>query len=275
MQDIINFIIRNKNFALFLLLFGLSLLFTIQSHTYHTSRFINSANGVTGAIYSWSNGVTSYFDLKYHNKELLEENKKLRLMLVNSGIKTNSKYTDTLSFGKPYRFYTSSVIKNSYSLSNNILTLDVGRNDGIKQDFGVISSKGLVGIIDKTSSHYATVVSILNAMSNISVQLKKTNHFGTLTWNGKSPKYAQFIDIPKVAPVKKGDTIITSGRSSVFPKGVLVGLVEDFKLDPSENYYEINVKLFNDMTNLEHVYIIENVNKKEIDNLLKEEDSDE
>ncbi|WP_298532974.1 rod shape-determining protein MreC [uncultured Algibacter sp.] len=270
MQQIINFIIKNKNFLLFFLLFGISLLFTIQSHSYHKSKFINSANFLTGGIYNSVNNINSYFNLKSQNQLLSEENKRLRSLLINNGFKTDSIFTDSLMFNKSYRFYTSNIIKNSYSLSTNILTINKGKNDSIKQDFGVISSKGIIGIIDKTSNNYATVISILNTTSKISAQLKKTNHFGTLTWNGKSPEFAQLIDIPKIAPVKTGDTIMTSGRSSIFPKGVPVGIVENFKLDQAENYYEINLKLFNDMTNIEHVYIIENVNTSEINNLFNE-----
>ncbi|PWH84371.1 rod shape-determining protein MreC [Algibacter marinivivus] len=270
MQQIINFIIRNKNFLLFLLLFGFSLLFTIQSHSYHRSKFINSANFLTGGVYNSINNINNYFDLKTQNQLLTEENKRLRSLLSNSAIALDSVFTDSLMFGKSYNFYTSNVIKNSYSLHNNILTLNKGRNDSIKQDFGVISQKGIIGIVDKTSANYATVISILNTTSRISAQLKKTNHFGTLTWNGTSPEFNQLIDIPKIAPVVKGDTIITSGRSSIFPKGVPIGIVEDFKLDQAENYYEINVRLFNDMTSVEHVYIIENANKEEIKNLLSD-----
>lgn len=268
MQQIINFIIRNKNFLLFLLLFGFSLLFTIQSHSYHKSKFINSANFLTGGIYNSVNNISGYFNLKSQNQILSEENSRLRSLISNTEIETDSIFTDSISFGKPYRFYTSNVIKNSYSLNNNILTINKGKKDSVKQDFGVISSKGIIGIVDKTSSNYATVISILNTTSKISAQLKKTNHFGTLTWDGKDPKFAQLVDIPKIAPVSKGDTIITSGRSSIFPKGIRVGVVEEFILDQAENYYEINIKLFNDMTNIEHVYIIENVDKKEITNLL-------
>ena len=267
MQQIINFIIRNKNFLLFFLLFGISLLFTIQSHSYHKSKFINSANFLTGGVYNSIHSINGYFDLKSQNQLLSEENKKLRSLLQNNGIKADSVFMDSLMFSKSYRFYTSNIIKNSYSLNTNILTINKGKNDSIKQDFGVISSKGIVGIIDRTSNNYATVISILNTTSRISAQLKKTNHFGTLTWDGKTPEFAQLIDIPKTAPVQTGDTIVTSGRSSIFPKGVPIGVVKDFELDQAENYYEINVKLFNDMTNIEHVYIIENVNTTEINNL--------
>jgi rod shape-determining protein MreC len=267
MQQIINFIIRNKNFLLFLLLFCLSVLFTIQSHSYHKSKFINSANFLTGGVYNSINNISSYFNLKSQNALLSEENRKLRSLLHLSEITPDSITIDSISFDTPYRFYTANIIKNSYALTDNYLTINKGRKDSIKQDFGVISSKGIIGIIDKTSRGYGTVISILNTTSKISAQLKKTNHFGTLTWNGESPEFTQLIDIPKIAPILKGDTIVTSGRSSIFPKGIPVGTIDSFELDQAENYYEINVKLFNDMTNIEHVYIIENVNTEEILNL--------
>ena len=150
--------------------------------------------------------------------------------------------------------------------------MNKGKNDSIKSDFGVISSKGIIGIIDKTSDNYATAISILNTTSQISAQLKNTNHYGSLKWNSNSPELVQLVDIPKIAQsfLKIGDTIVTSGKSSIFPKGILVGSIHDFKLDDTENYYNLNVKLFNDMTNLEHVYIIENMDKTEITNLQNE-----
>jgi rod shape-determining protein MreC len=268
MQQIINFIIRNKNFLLFLLLFGISILFTIQSHSYHKSKFISSANFLTGGVYNSINNVSGYFNLKSQNQLLVEENKRLRSLLRNSLIKTDSTYVDSLSFGKFYRFYNANIIKNSYSLTDNFLTINRGKNDSVEQDFGVISSKGIIGIIDRTSANYATVLSILNTTSKISARLKNTNHFGTLRWDGKSPEFAQLVDIAKIAPVAVGDTIVTSGRSSIFPKGVPVGTIESFQLDDAENYYKLNVKLFNDMTNLEHVYIIENIDAPEINKLI-------
>lgn len=271
MQQIINFIIRNKTFLLFLLLFSLSILFTIQSHSYHRSKFINSANFLSGGVYNSLNDLSSYFYLRSQNIKLAEENNRLRSILSNRNISPDSTFTDTLRFESLYRFTTAQVIKNSYSLSNNILTINRGRKDSIKEDFGVISSKGIIGIVNKTSKNYATVISVLNTISNISAKLKKTNHFGTLIWDAKSPGYVQLIDIPKVAPVLAGDTIVTSGRSSIFPKGVLIGTVDDYKLDEAENYYIINIRLFNDMTNLEHVYIIENVDDDEINKLLSDE----
>lgn len=267
MQQIINFIIRNKNFLLFFFLFCIAILFTIQSHSYHKSKFISSANFLTGGIYNSVNNVSSYFSLTSQNQLLAEENKRLRALLQNSSLEVDSIYIDSLTFNKTYRFYNANVIKNSYALSNNFLTINRGEKDSVKQDFGVISSKGIIGIIDKTSNGYATVISVLNTTSQVSAKLKKSNHYGSLEWDGKSAEIVQLIDIPRIAPVQIGDTIVTSGRSAIFPKGVPIGVIEAFNLDRAENFYEIDVRLFNDMTNIEHVYIIENIDAEEIKNL--------
>ncbi|WP_100611808.1 rod shape-determining protein MreC [Confluentibacter lentus] len=270
MQQIVNFIIRNKTFLLFLLLFSISIFFTVQSHSYHKSKFINSANFLTGGVYNSINNISEYFHLKSQNEILAKENNRLKAILYNSQTKRNTSYIDSVTFNALYKFRTAQVIKNSYNATNNVLLVNRGIKDHIKQDFGVITDKGILGIVDQTSKNYATVLSVLNSKSNISAQLKNSNHFGTLKWDGKSHVYTQLIDIAKNAILKKGDTIITSGRSSIFPKGVLVGTINDFKLDPSENSYIINIKLFNDMANIEHVYIIENVNLPEIKKLLNE-----
>ncbi|WP_027138583.1 rod shape-determining protein MreC [Gaetbulibacter saemankumensis] len=269
MQQIINFIIRNKTFLFFLLLFSISILFTIQSHSYHKSKFINSANFLTGGVYNSLNSISEYFNLKYQNDLLVEENNRLKSLLYNSESQIDSVFTDSIK-NVLYKFTAANIIRNTYTSTDNILLINKGEKDSIQQDFGVITNLGIVGIIDHTSKNYATTISVLNTTSKISAQLKKSNHFGTLTWNGKDPALAQLIDIPKIAPVIKGDTIVTSGRSSIFPEGIPVGTVDNFKLDLAENYYEIDVKLFNDMTNLEHVYIIENVDAKEINNLINE-----
>jgi len=264
MQQIINFIIRNKTFLLFLLLFTLSLFFTIQSHSYHKSKFINSANFLTGGIYEAVNNIGGYFNLRKENNTLLEENNKLKSILFNSenGALKQSYLSENTS--NNYRLIPAQVYKNSYAAANNYLTINKGERDSIHQDFGVITSKGIIGIIDNTSKKYARVMSILNTNSRINVQLKKTDHFGTLTWDNESPENVTLIDVPKLAPVIVGDTIITGGRSTIFPKGIPVGKVVSFKLDETENYYNIKVKLFNDMTNVGHVYIIENLDAKEI-----------
>jgi rod shape-determining protein MreC len=134
---------------------------------------------------------------------------------------------------------------------------------------GVITSKGIVGIIDNVSNKYATIQSILNTNSQINAKLKNVKHFGSLVWNTEDPNIIQLIDIPRLAAVKTGDTIVTGGRSTIFPEGILIGAVIDFELTEDENSQNLNIQLFNDMTNLEHVYIIDNLDTQEIINLEK------
>lgn len=260
MQQIINFFIRNKNFILFLLLFSIALSLTIQSHSYHKSKFINSANFLTGGIYESVNKINQYFSLKKENQILLEENNKLKMLLFNS----SDELTDDSSIGGNYITISAAVNKNSYTLTNNYLTLNKGTRDSISEDLGVITSKGIVGIIDNTSKNYSRVMSILNTNSRINAQLKRSNHFGTLIWNTNSAEIVQLIDIPKQAPLVNGDTIITGGRSTIFPKDIPIGEVVDFVLDETENFYTVDVKLFNDMTNIGHVHIIKNIDTSEI-----------
>lgn len=272
MQQIINFVIRNKTFLLFLLLFVLSLSLTIQSHSYHKSKFINSANFLSGGIYNTTQNIKEYFNLKEQNKILIEENNQLKSILYNSNIIDKEEHLIDSSIHKNFDFKTARVIKNSYSNTNNYLTLDKGKKDGMVQDLGVITSKGIVGIIENSSQNYSRVISILNKKSRINAQLKASNHIGSLIWDTKSPEFVQLIDISKFAPIKTGDTIITGGQSTIFPKGIPIGTIDTFALDISGDTYTINVKLFNDMTNIGHVYVVTNIYRDEIKSLQSDTD---
>ncbi len=263
MQQIINFLLRNKNFLVFLLLFVISLGLTIQSHSYHKSKFINSANFLSGGVYESFSSIDRYFDLKKENNILLEENNRLKSIILND---EGGRQIDSAHGGK-YSMTSALVIKNNYSSINNYLTINKGISDSIGIDYGVITSNGIIGIIDNASQNYARVLSILNTTSRINAQLKKSNHFGTLTWDADDPKIVQLIDIPKQAPLQEGDTIITGGRSAIFPKGIPIGIVQRFELDETQNYYTVHIELFNDMTDVGHVHVINNKEREEIQTL--------
>ena len=268
MQQIFNFLIRNKNSILFLILFAVSIFLTVQNHAFQKSRFISSANYVSGGIYSWSNNINTYLHLDEYNERLLEENNQLRNIISNIHDSISvEKQLDSTSFEGDYMFRNARVINNNFSKIDNYLTLNRGEKSGIEPEFGVITSQGIIGIIDRVSNDYSRVISILNSRSRINAQLSNTNHFGSLVWDGEDPNIVQLIDVPRQAPLKKGDTIITGGRSLIFPKGLPIGSIEDFTLDQTQSYYTINIKLFNDMTNIGYVYIIENVNKEAIESL--------
>ena len=266
MQRIIYFLIRNKNFILFLSLLITSLSININYNEYNRSKFINSSDYIFSSIYDTKYTLSKYFNLEFQNKLLIEENKKLRKILYNNdkSLIIPEKF-DSLNFN----ITIGSVIKNSYSKSNNFITINVGNKHGIDSDNGVISSNGVVGIIDKTTTNYSRLISILNTNFLLNAKFKNSNYFGVLSWNGRKINRVQLKDIPKQAKVKIGDTIVTGGNSLIFPKGILIGYVDSYKLDNSENYLELEVNLSTDMTNIENLYIINNNNISEI-NLLDE-----
>jgi rod shape-determining protein MreC len=271
MQQIVNFILKNSNRLLFLLLLGISLFLTIQSHSYHKSKIISSANFLSGGVYEKINNISEYLNLRTQNDALAQENARLRSILFNTKDTATVPKLDSIKGLHPTDIIVSRVIHNSYNSHENYLTLNSGSLQGVKPDMGVINSLGIVGIIDDTSPRYATVLSLLNIKSQINAKIKKSNHFGSLVWNGKSTGFVQLIDIPRLAAIRKGDTIVTGGQSVIFPENLNIGTVDKIYIDNQTNYYTLDVKLFNDMTNLGHVYIIKSKDREEILNLEKGE----
>ena len=271
MQQIFNFIFKNSYRLLFLLLLGISLLLTIQSHSFHRSKIISSANFLSGGVYEKVNNLNEYLNLKTQNEALALENAKLKSLLFNRKDTTVIKKLDSIKGVNPDDIFVSKVIHNSYSVHENYLTLNSGESQGVKPDMGVINSLGIVGIIENTSPNYSTVISILNKKSRINAKIKKSNHFGSLIWDGKSTGFVQLIDVPRLAAIRKGDTIVTGGQSVIFPENIGIGTIENIYIEEKNNYYTINIKLFNDMTNLGHVYIIKSKDREEITNLEKGE----
>ena len=275
MQQIFNFIYKNSNRLLFLLLLGISLFLTIQSHSYHRSKVINSANFLSGGVYQRINNVSEYLNLRTQNDALAQENAKLRSLLFDVKDTASIPKLDSIRGLQPTDIIVSKVIHNSFNSHENYLTLNSGSLQGVKPDMGVINSLGIVGIIDNTSANYSTVVSILNIKSQINAKLKKSNHFGSLTWDGKSTGYVQLMDVPRLASIRKGDTIVTGGQSVIFPENINIGTIDRIYEDEETHYFKIEVKLFNDMTNLGHVYIIKSKGREEIINLEKKGKKDE
>ncbi|MGQ7945538.1 rod shape-determining protein MreC [Flavobacterium sp. WC2509] len=268
MQQIFSFIIKNSNRILFLLLLGISLSLTIQSHSFHRSKIISSANYLTGGVYEKINSIEEYLHLREQNNELAIENANLKSILFKTQDTSKIPNLDSLKGVLPKDIIVSKVIHNSFNVYENFLTLNSGAKDGVKSDMGVINSLGIVGIIDNVSTNYATVISILNTKSQINAKIKNSDHFGTLNWDGKNTGFVQLIDVPRLASIRKGDTIVTGGQSVIFPENIGIGTIDKIFIPGDKtHYYTINVKLFNDMTNLGHVYIIKTENSEEIKNL--------
>ena len=269
MQQIVNFVLKNSNRLLFLLLLVTSLSLTIQSHSYHKSKIISSANFFTGGIYEKINNVDEYFGLRKQNEELAQENARLKSLLFNLKDTTKLPQIDSIRGVKKTDIIISKVIHNSFSVLENYITINNGQSSGIKPNMGVINSAGIVGIIDKTSKNYSTIISVLNVKSQINAKIKKSNHFGSLVWNGKSTGFVQLIDVPRLAAIRKGDTIVTGGQSVIFPENINIGTIDRVFIDNQTHYYTLNIKLFNDMTDLGHVYILKSKDREEIIKLEK------
>ena len=266
MQQIISFLYKNKLFILFLLLEVLAIIFTIQSHSFHKSKFVNSANFISGGIYNRVNNFKEFLLLKKENQRLAEENAYLKNLIELKNEETGIAETtvvDTSRYKQKYSYTAAKVINNNYRKNNNYLTIDKGSNSEIEPDQGVINSKGIVGITKSVSNNYATVLSILNVNSRINAKLLNSHHFGTLSWDNKDFNVVQLQDLPVQASIYVGDTVVTGGKSTIFPEGIPIGTIRDFKT--RNNRYEfVNIALFNDMSSIGYVQVIKNFDKVEI-----------
>ena len=274
MQQLIYFIQKYKYVLYFLLLQFISLFLIINNHSYHRSKFISSANSITGGIYEKRKSVSDYLDLNIQNKSLAEENVKLKneIAILRSQLDSTKQFTviDTSLYHQQYKYIDGIITKNEYHKSYNYLTINRGIKDGVSSEMAVVNHTGIVGVTDAVSNSYARVRSILNRSNEINVRLKKSNasgnyYYGSLSWDTKSYQIVQLSDIPRQATISIGDTIVTSGRSAIFPEGILVGTVNN--VDSRESSNSIAIKLFNDMSSLRNVYIINNFDKKEIRDL--------
>ena len=275
MNQIIQFFIRTRDFFVFLGLFIVAIGLVFRSNYYPQSVYINSANDVTGKLYAFGNYWSGYFHLRSENEHLAEENRQLhkQVLLLEQALK-QVPLADSLAFVKAdsvkYKVFKANVIKNSYRLNKNYLTIDKGSADGVKQDMGVVSPRGIVGIVENTSGRFATVQSVLNTQSALNVMVKRTGHFGSLRWDTKQVNVVQLLEVPNIVPIQNGDTIVTGGMSNIFPKGLPVGKIVHFEKSKLDNTFLIDVLLFADMASLDYVYIIEDTDRKAINELEKQ-----
>lgn len=269
MQQLIFFFQKYKYFLFFLLLQFVALFFTINNNSFHKSKFISSANAVTGGLYEKSSQISNYFNLKTQNEDLILENKNLKNLLEKYASNLDSvihiSIIDTVLYNQKYTYTTAKVIINNYHSPNNFITIDRGSLQGVKKEMAVINSKGIIGITDDSSNSYARVQSILNSNSKINARLQNSSHFGTLVWNGKDYNTVQLEDLPRQAIMKLGDTIITGGKSTIFPEGIPIGTIK--KINSQNNNISIDIQLFNDMSSIRNVYVITHLDKQEINSL--------
>lgn len=259
MRNLWIFISRYNAFFFFIIFFIVGIFLTIKNNSYQRSVTLNSTHEVVGNAYKRLNIIKRYLNLGQVNDSLAAENAILKTQLLQLTTTDSTKVTavkDTVN-QQQYTLVAAKVIKNSITLTNNIITIMKGSNDGIAKDMAVISSqKGVIGFIQDVSPHYATIRPLIHSETAISVSLKKNNAFGSLVWGEGNFDYrkAQVKEIPNHYKVSVGDTIVTSG-SGGFPKGIEVGKVTS-KLSTGDSFMSLEIALFNDFATLQYVYVI-------------------
>ncbi len=209
--------------------------------------------------------VTEYLNVKNENKKLAQENVELRQLLKSNYIENviNPSHVIDSMYKQKYDYFTARVINNSVNNQNNLITIDKGRNQGVRPDMAVICSQGIVGIVKDASSNFSIVIPVININAHISAKIKKNGYFGTISWDGISYQATQLNEIPFHIKLAVGDTIVSSGFSSIFPEGIMIGTIKKFDLNEGNNFYNIEVKLSTDFMSLNYVYIISNLLKEE------------
>ena len=275
MHDFIERITAYVHWALFLLLEVLSGFLLFQYNHYQGSVWFTQANTAAAMVHEWEAKALSYLRMPAENAALVQRNIVLQnkldvlrheLALTKADTSSTQKMQEETL--RDMTLIPAQIVDNSVRKRDNMLVINVGSNDGVAPEMGVVSGTGVVGIVSAVTQHHALVMSILNSHSSISCRLRGTEYFGYLKWKGGKPLRAYMDDVPRHAHIQKGDVVETSGFSSVFPAGIFLGKVAEIKNSSDGLAYELEILLSTDIANLRHVNVIDNHNKAEIDSLL-------
>ena len=263
MRSIINSIVKNRNLIIYLTLSFITFSFLYNNSSLHFNEFGKISTYLSATSSKLSSSINSYFNLKRENEKLINEN--LQLKKMESKNRFTQINEDTLN-----SINSAKVIVNSINKSKNIIIIDKGKLDSINLEMGVISSKGVVGIVKSVTNNYASIISLLNTDLKLNAILKNSSTIGSVTWDGLNAKILKLNDIPLSTSLKVGDTVVTGGMSFYFPKGVPVGKIINYDNNSLEGYYEIDIEAFNDFSSLSNLYILNRTDNNEIQSLLDE-----
>lgn len=270
MKNLIAFIAKYNHWFVFVILEAISAVLLFQFNSYQGSVWFSTANVAAGKIYAWNSEIESFFSLTKVNEELTQRNIYLEHQVTQLSNRI-SKLIDDGSFLHSnqlqmlanYKLIPAKVVTNETNKRDNLITIDKGAADGIKKDMGVVSGTGVVGIVYMTSPHYSIVIPVLSSQSNISCTIEKRGYFGYLHWNGGPSSLAYVDDIPRHAKFRRGDNIVTSGYSSIFPEGIMVGKVGYVFNSADGLSYRVQVHLSTDFGRLRDVCVIADESMKE------------
>lgn len=266
MHNLTEFLAKHNHWFVFLVLEVVSMVLLFRYNSYQGSVWFSSANAVTGKVYEWDSAVESFFSLSGVNSQLTQRNafleQQVRMLDDSIARLTHSQEAAVtrLSSMAPFqgcRLIPARVVANMVNRYDNLITIDKGSADGVKRDMGVVCGMGVVGIVYLVSEHYSIVIPALNSHSNISCTIQRRGYFGYLRWRGGSSQLAYLEDVPRHAHFKLGDNVVTSGYSSVFPPGVMVGKVLHVFNSADGLSYRVQVKLSTDFARLRDVCLVD------------------
>lgn len=265
MHNLTEFLQKYNHWLVFIVLEVISFVLLFQYNSYQGSVWFTSANTVSGKLLAWDAEVESFFSLGKVNQELTQRNlyleqqvHKLSGQLANATKDTTWTHRNELDLLKNYHLIQAKVVSNSLNRHDNLITIDKGSADGVRKDMGVACGSGVVGIVYLASPHYSVVIPVLNTESNISCQIRGRGYFGYLHWLGGDTQHAYVEDVPRHARFRLYDYVETSGYSSVFPPGILVGRILHVYNSPDGVSYRLQVKLSTDFGRLRDVCVIDN-----------------
>jgi len=256
MRNLLLFINKYNAVFFFVLLEVISITLIVNYNDRQKDIFLYSSNLFVGKVNDKSNDFVRYLNLDEKNIELKNENALIIQKYFNSSKEELFLKHEDDSILNRFFLIPATVCNKSIKFRNNRFTLDKGSNEGIKKGMGVLSTKGLVGVVRKVNSDYSSVVPLNNTVSRISSMISNKGYFGILKWKPYDFLKSKLESIPKHAHIEIGDSVITSGFSTIFPKGILIGTVENVNLEKGSNYYDIDVKLINNLALEDDVYVI-------------------
>src|SRR5258706_1875659 len=270
MERLLNFVYEYRALVTFLALEFFCAWLIVENNQYQSTKYFNSSSRIPASIISFSHGVRKYFPLRDINPGLAEENAVLRRKLEQ---RNQSLYTlEVRELSDPaiinqFDYVSAKVVNNSTSLSKNFITINKGKDAGIKAGMAVISARGAVGKVRSVSEHFSVLISLLNIDEQVSSVIKGLDYFGTAQWDGVDPRVVELLYIPRHVKLHVGDTVTTSGYNAVFPEGILVGVIKEVNLKEETPFYHIKVELAQDFGKLTFVEVIKSNLRQEIDSL--------
>ena len=255
MQELVAFFLRFGGLFAFVGFEAVCAVLIVKYNHAQREIWLHSSNSWAGAIAERRDQLEDFLVLRDVADSLAADNARLRLQLLlqPSALPDSARLAPVDS---TYTLVPCRVVRNSVLNANNTLTIDRGSAHGIRPRQGVVSGGSVVGVTRATSAHYTEVMSLLHSQSRISAAMQRSGYFGVLAWRADAPRTVYLEEIPRHAVLVRGDTVITSGYSAMFPRGIVVGTVDSFWLERGSDFYEVRVRLGHDPARLDYAYVV-------------------